>query len=123
MIVGIGTDLVEVSRIAKSIENKKFLDKIFSENEMRYCESKVNKIEHYAARFAAKEAFSKALGTGFRGGISFKEIEVINDNFGKPLIKTSGNTLAFVSEKKIAVIHLSLSHIKETAVAMVILER
>lgn len=122
MILGIGTDIVDVIRISKSIENKKFTEKVFSKNEIRYCESKANKAESYAARFAAKEAFSKAIGTGFRGEIAFTEIEVVNDELGKPHLYASGKTLDFIKSQKITSIHVSLSHIKQMAIAMVILE-
>ena len=82
MILGIGTDIINVDRICKSIENEAFVKKVFTLNEIAYCNVKVNKAESYAARFAAKEAFSKAVGTGFRGEIDFKEIEVILFVFG-----------------------------------------
>ena len=94
MIIGIGTDIIEVNRIAKSIENLSFKQKVFSTQEINYCETKVNKAEHYAARFAAKEAFFKALGTGWRGGMAFNEVEIINDGLGKPTINLSGDTAA-----------------------------
>jgi holo-[acyl-carrier protein] synthase len=122
MIAGIGTDIVEVARILKSIESERFMQKVFSRNEIFYCEPKANKAECFAARFAAKEAFSKALGTGFRGDISFTEIEIINDELGKPSIKTSGKTFELLTKRNIRIIHVSLSHVKEMAIAMVILE-
>ncbi len=122
MIAGIGTDIIEVDRLLKSIENKHFLEKVFSENEILYCESKVNKAQHYAARFAAKEAFSKAFGTGFRGEIAFSEIEIVNDELGKPSIKTYGNTSKLILQRNIKTIHVTLSHVKEMAVAVVVLE-
>ena len=122
MILGIGTDIINVDRICKSIENEAFVKKVFTLNEIAYCNVKVNKAESYAARFAAKEAFSKALGTGFRGEIDFKEIEVINDDLGNPSIITSGKTLELISKRGIKSIHISLSHVKEMAIAMIILE-
>jgi len=122
MIAGIGTDIIEVDRIQKSIENERFLEKIFSKNEILYCESKANKAQHYAARFAAKEAFSKALGTGFRSEIAFAEIEIINDELGKPSIKTSGKTSKLILQRNIKTVHVTLSHVKEMAIALVILE-
>jgi len=122
MITGIGTDIVEVDRISKSIENERFISKVFSKNEILYCESKINKAENYAVRFAAKEAFAKALGLGFRGEIALIEIEVVNDNIGKPSIITSGKTLEFVSNRNIKSVHISLSHTKSMAMATVILE-
>ena len=123
MIIGLGTDLVEVERMAKSIETTGFREKIFSPGEIVYCESKVNKAESYAARFAAKEAFFKALGTGWRGGMAFHEIEVINNKLGKPDILINGAVREFIEKKKIARIHVSLSHLKQMATAFVILEK
>ena len=122
MILGIGTDIAEVARIAKSIENNSFKEKVFSKNEITYCEAKANKAESFAARFAAKEAFFKALGTGWRGGMAFNEVEVVNDELGKPTLNVSGKTAEIIKEKKIKTIHVSLSHTKEMAIAMVVLE-
>lgn len=122
MILGIGTDIVDVARMSKSIENEKLKERLFSLNEIAYCKLKANKAENYAARFAAKEAFSKALGTGFRGEIAFLEIEIVNDELGKPSIKTSGKTSELIIQRKIKTIHVSLSHTKEMALATVILE-
>ncbi len=122
MILGIGTDITEISRIAKSIENNSFKIKVFSKTEIAYCEAKTNKAESYAARFAAKEAFLKALGTGLRGKIAINEIEIVNDNLGKPSIHLIGKTAEIMLEKNIQTIHVSLSHIKDTAMATVILE-
>ena len=122
MIIGIGTDIAEVARIAKSIENKSFKEKVFSKAEIVYCEGKVNKAESYAARFAAKEAFFKALGTGWRGGVAFNEVEVVNDELGKPSINVIGTTADLIKDRNIKNIHVSLSHIKEIAMATIILE-
>ena len=122
MIIGIGTDITEVPRIAKSIEKDGFKEKVFSKTEINYCESKTHKAENYAARFAAKEAFFKALGTGWRGGMAFNEVEVVNDELGKPSINLIGKTAEAVSARKIKIIHISLSHIKEISMATVILE-
>ena len=122
MIIGIGTDIAEVARIAKSIENNSFRIKIFSETEINYCESKINKAENYAARFAAKEAFLKALGTGLRGEIAINEIEIVNNDLGKPSIHLIGKTAKILLDKKIQTVHVSLSHIKDMAMATVILE-
>lgn len=122
MILGIGTDIAEVARIAKSIENNSFKVKIFSETEITYCESKVNKAENYAARFAAKEAFVKALGTGLRDGLTINEIEIVNDILGKPCIHLSGKTAEVLLNNSIKTIHVSLSHVKDMAMATVVLE-
>jgi holo-[acyl-carrier protein] synthase len=122
MILGIGTDIAEVPRIAKSIENNSFKEKVFSKNEIAYCETKTNKAENYAARFAAKEAFFKSLGTGWRGGMAFNEVEIFNDELGKPHILLLGQTAEIIKEKNIKIIHVSLSHIKDVAMATVVLE-
>lgn len=122
MILGIGTDITEVARIAKSIENNSFKIKVFSVTEIAYCESKVNKAENYAARFAAKEAFVKALGTGLRGKMAINEIEVVNDQLGKPSIHLLGKTAENLLDRNIQAIHISLSHVKDMAMATVVLE-
>ncbi len=124
MIFGTGTDIIEISRIEKAAtRTQAFLDKIFTENEQSYCEAqKAGKFQGYAARYAAKEAFFKALGTGYRYGMSFREIEIVNDALGKPDIRVHGKTKAFVLKNRIVHMHLSLSHVKETALAFVVLE-
>jgi len=122
VIIGVGTDIVDVERMKKSVENNAFKEKVFSKHEIAYCESRVNKEESYAARFAAKEAFFKALGTGWRGGMGFDEVEVINDELGKPELNLIGEAAKTRMERKIKNIHLSLSHTKTMACATVILE-
>lgn len=117
-ILGLGTDIVEVSRIEKAINKTSgFLTRVFTKKEIEYCESKPNKYERYAGRFCAKEAIAKALGTGIR---DFKlcDIEINNDNLGKPEVTLYG-TLA---EKKNSVeIHLTISHCKEYGTATAII--
>jgi holo-[acyl-carrier protein] synthase len=122
MIIGIGTDIVEVARIAKSIEKTAFKERVFSKIEIIYCENKKNKAESFAARFAAKEAFFKALGTGWRGGMAFNEVEIINDTLGNPSINVLGKTAKIIAKKNIKTIHVSLSHIKQLAMATIVLE-
>ena len=123
MILGIGTDIVEVERVKKKVESDHgFREKIFTQVEIDYCESQTNKAENYAARFAAKEAFLKALGTGWRGEMAFHEIEVVRDEMGKPLLSLSGNAQKEATGRGVRSIHLSLSHIKTIAQAVVILE-
>lgn len=122
MILGIGTDIVETTRIAKSIEESRFKERVFSKIEIAYCESKANKAEHYAARFAAKEAFFKALGTGLRAGMAFNEVEIQNDELGKPSICLLGETAQTVAYKNIASIYVSLSHTASQSTATVIIE-
>ena len=125
MIRGIGTDIIEIVRI-KTILNgdhsESFIERVFTENEIRYCESKYRPEIHYAARFAAKEAFFKALGTGYRDGMSWKDISVTNDELGKPEIELSGKTLGNFKKKKFSHVHISISHTKEYAVSFVVID-
>jgi len=124
MIFGIGTDLIEVDRVAEKMEKKAgFKELVFSAAEIMYCESRTFKYEHYAARFAAKEAFLKALGTGWQKGTAFSEIEIYNDDEGKPEFRFHGITAKTVSDLKLAKIFVSLSHLKTIACAMVVIEK
>jgi len=122
MIYGIGTDIVEVERIKNSIENygQRFLNKIFTQFEIDYCELfGDNKYVHYAARFAAKESFSKAIGTGITKGFKFKEVGIRNEKSGKPNIILDG----LLNEKYEQYnIDVSLSHTDNNAIAIVIME-
>lgn len=122
MIIGIGTDIIEVERVARAISKEAFKKKVFTENEIAYCEAQ-KKDESFAARFAAKEAFFKALGTGWRDGMGITEVEILNDNLGKPEIHLSGKAKEVFEQKGGTHIHLSLSHIKTQAIAYVILEQ
>ncbi len=123
MIYGIGTDIIEVERIRKVIERDiGFRDKIFTPGEIEYCETKKFKYQNYAARFSVKESFLKAIGTGWRFGIRFADIEVYHDELGKPFIRTYGKAKELMEELSISKIHVSLSHLKELATAIVILE-
>jgi holo-[acyl-carrier protein] synthase len=123
-IFGAGIDLIEISRISNSIKNKNFIDRIYSKSEIQQARFLKNKSSFFAKRFAAKEAFSKAIGTGITEGISFKEISVVNNIKGKPTIKLSGKTKSVLLKKiKKARVHLSLSDEKNHAVAMVIIEQ
>ena len=94
-MIGIGSDLLDIRRIEKTISRfgDRFKNKIFSKNEINKCEKRLNKFECYAKRFAAKEAASKALGTGFRKGVFWKDLEIVNLPSGKPTIKFHGNSL------------------------------
>jgi holo-[acyl-carrier protein] synthase len=123
-IFGIGTDIVDISRVKKLYnKNKNFKNKIFSLREIKYCESKANKMAAYAKRFAAKEAFAKALGSGISKGISFSEISINNDNKGSPFIVLQVITKTIVKNliKKKNRIYLSLSDEKKYALAMVVI--
>ena len=124
MIYGIGTDIIEVSRIKTVMERDiGFREKIFTEGEISYCEKMKNKEQNYAARFSAKEAFLKAIGTGWRFGVRFADIDVYHDELGKPLIRLYGKALELVKQENITNIHVSLSHLKEMATAIVVLEK
>jgi holo-[acyl-carrier protein] synthase len=124
MISGLGIDMIEVERIAEKIEKESgFRELVFSKTEIAYCESKKNKFEHYAARFAAKEAFFKALGTGWAENTLFNEVEIINNNEGKPEVALSGSTLETINLMGVKKILVSLSHLKTIASAVVIVEK
>ena len=121
-IFGIGTDIVSVKRIKNSLKNKNFINRIFNKKEIIKCKKINNSINCYAKRFAAKEAFSKALGTGISNGINFKEIIVLNKKSGKPYISIIGKTKKIIDKKfkrKKSKISLSLSDEKKYAVAFV----
>ena len=120
-IFGIGIDLVEVQRIKAGIEKfpARFRSRIFTKNEIAFCETRQHKYLSYAARFAAKEAFSKALGTGLRGKISWQDIEVIDDERSKPNLFITGKAKKYLGNRKF---HVSLSHTQDYATAIVIIE-
>ena len=123
-IFGIGTDLIDISRMKKLLnKNKKFINRIFSAKEIKYCESQSNKTASYSKRFAAKEAFAKALGVGISKGISFNEISISNTKDGAPYIELLGITKSIVKNltKKKNKFYLSLSDEKKYAIAMVII--
>ncbi len=123
-IHGIGTDIVNTKRIKKSLKNNKFIERVFNQEEIKRCKSLINKTNCFAKRFAAKEAFSKAIGTGISEGISFNEIIVHNIKSGKPKIKLKGKTKKIVCnliKKKKFSIFLSLSDDKHVAVATVVI--
>ena len=123
MIYGTGTDIIEVERIARVMERDLgFRDKIYTEGEIAYCESKKNKYQHYAARFSAKEALMKAIGTGWRFGIRFADIDVYHDELGQPHIRLTGKAKELAEKEGFSKIHVSLSHVKELATAVVIIE-
>jgi len=123
MIYGTGTDIIEVARIQTVMERDiGFREKIFTPGEIAYCETKKHKYENYAARFSAKEAFMKAIGTGWRFGIRFADIDVYHDEYGKPLIRLSGKAEELALRERISKIHVSLSHVKEIATAIVVVE-
>jgi holo-[acyl-carrier protein] synthase len=124
MIVGTGIDITEVPRIREVIERhgERFLKRIFTEGEIQYCESKANRMERYAARFAAKEAGMKAIGTGWNHGVRWRDIEVARNPGGRPTLLLHGKAAEFAAKLGATNIALSLTHTAEEAMAQVILE-
>ncbi|WHH61748.1 holo-ACP synthase [Petroclostridium sp. X23] len=123
MIVGIGIDIVEIDRISRAImKNSAFVQRFFTENEQDYFKERNNRYEVIAGNFAAKEAFSKALGTGIRN-FTLKDVEVLRDPVGKPYINLFNNAFAVMQELEISKIHVSISHCRQYAAANVIAER
>ena len=124
MIVGIGTDLAEVDRIRKSMDRygDRFLKRVYTDAEIAYASRKANQAERFAARFAAKEAGMKALGTGLRRGVTWKDFEVINESSGRPALRLSGVAQQIAGRMKVGRISLSLTHTAEMAMAVVIFE-
>jgi holo-[acyl-carrier protein] synthase len=124
MIVGTGIDIAEVPRIAEVIERHgdRFLRRIYTEGERNYCDSKANRIERYAARFAAKEAAMKALGTGWSRGVRWRDLEVGRQPGGRPTMIFHGKAAEFAAKLGAVNVALSLSHTAEQAIAQVILE-
>ena len=125
MIVSIGIDIIEVARIREVLlRTPRFTERVFTRAEREYCESRgAVAAQHYAARFAAKEAALKALQTGWRGGISWQDVEVSARNSGAPYLIFTGEVLAVFERFGATATHLSLSHTSEHAIAQVILER
>ncbi len=124
MIAGVGTDIIEVERVAASIaKGGGFRELVFTQSEIDYCETKAHKAQHYAARFAAKEAFFKAVGTGWAEGTAFNEIEITNGPSGKPSLRLLGATQKKLDSLEIQHIWVSLSHVKTMATAVVIIEK
>lgn len=125
MIYGIGIDLVENERIEKMIQKwgDKFLSRVFSDREIAYCERHAQASVHYGARFAVKESFLKAIGTGLGRGVRLVEIEVVNQASGKPEILLSGGAREYFVKAGIEKIHLSITHTNKYASAMVLLEK
>jgi holo-[acyl-carrier protein] synthase len=124
MILGIGTDLAEVGRIRNSIERyrDRFLGRVYTDAERAYASRKANTAERFAARFAAKEAGMKAIGTGWRRGVTWKDFEVINEPSGRPTLRLTGVAQRIAKEMGVERISISLTHTAEMALAVVILE-
>jgi len=124
MVLGLGTDLIEVQRMQASIDRfgERFLDRVFTEGEIAYCLRKKQSGESFAARFAAKEAGAKALGTGISRGVSWKEIEVTREMGQRPILHFSGRAAELARAMGVRGVQLSLTHSRELAMAVVIVE-
>ena len=124
MIHGTGVDLIEISRIKNSIQkySGKFEERVFTSKEIDYCRSKADPSKHFAARFAAKEAVLKSLGTGMAEGISWKDMEILNQESGRPVLNLSGKGWDIFNSLNLRNIHISLTHGKQYAVAQAIAE-
>ncbi|MCI0707091.1 MAG: holo-ACP synthase [Ignavibacteriae bacterium] len=121
-IQGIGVDIVDVKRMKEALDaqGNALMKKMFTEREVAYCKSKKNSHEHFAARFAAKEAVSKAMKTGWSGKFRWKDVEVVNERSGEPRIILYGHVATILKKSSV---HLSLSHTKTTVVAFVVIEK
>jgi holo-[acyl-carrier protein] synthase len=124
MIVGTGVDIAEVARIQGAADRfgSRFLKRVFTSEEVRYCTSRANTAERLAARFAAKEAGMKAIGTGLRGGVTWQDVEVVRLPGGRPELRFHGKAAEVAISLGCKRTHLSLSHTAEQAIAYVILE-
>jgi holo-[acyl-carrier protein] synthase len=124
MIIGTGIDITDVPRVAAAIERfgDRFLNRVYTAREIAYCRSKKNAVERFAARFAAKEAAMKAIGTGLRQGVTWHDVEVGREPGGRPTIIFTGRAAEFAAKLGAKGIHLSLTHSEQTAIASVVLE-
>lgn len=124
-IIGIGLDLVKIERIRALAERwrERFLERLYTEAERRYCFERVSPYASLAGRFAAKEAILKAMGTGWSAGISWQDIQVVNDRSGKPVAQVQGRAGALLREAGVTDIHISLSHDADYAIAQVVLTK
>jgi holo-[acyl-carrier protein] synthase len=125
MIFGTGIDIVDITRFDRLVEegNVRLFERLFTPHEIEYCAGKARCAQHYALRFAAKEAFLKACGLGLREGLSWHDVEVINDSLGKPELRLHGKALKLATDQNFNRTFVSLSHDGAYAVAMVVLER
>jgi holo-[acyl-carrier protein] synthase len=124
VVIGLGTDIIEIARIAQSVDRfgDRFLQRIYTAQEIAYCRRKKSSAESFAARFAAKEAAAKALGTGISHGVGWLDLEVIRQPSGKPTLHLSGRAAQRAKQLGVANISLSLTHSKDIAMAFVIME-
>jgi holo-[acyl-carrier protein] synthase len=118
-LIGIGTDIIECERIDRMIQRhgSHFVDRVFTTQEIQYCTDRKSSDQHFAGRWAAKEAVLKALGTGWVSGIAWTDVEIVNQSSGKPQIKLHGGAKKIANEKKITEIQISISHCKSHAIA------
>ena len=125
MIFGTGIDIVEINRIKNSLKkySPKFEQRIFTSTEIDYCQSQGDPAKHFAARFAVKEAVSKCMGTGIRGSLGFKDMEVINEKTGKPILVMTGKGKELFEKLELKSIHISISHDSTHAIAHAIAEQ
>jgi holo-[acyl-carrier protein] synthase len=125
MIFGIGLDIIEIDRIKKSLAkySPRFENKIFTDEEINYCQLQADPGKHFAARFAVKEAVSKSLGTGITNEVGFKDIEVVNQASGKPIVKMGGRGKILFEKLNLKFIHISISHDRHYAIAHAIAEQ
>lgn len=124
MVFGIGTDIIEVERVEEMLaRGKEYLETIFTRAESDYCEARARRAQHYAARFAAKEAVLKALGTGWRDGLAFADIEIRNDALGQPQVIPHGKVKEFLDHHRITRTAISMTHAGGLAIAVAILEQ
>ncbi len=124
MIFGIGLDIIEIARIQKMLEKhaERFIHKVFTSHEAKYCQSQANPCNHFAGRFAAKEAVLKSLGTGIAQGITWKDIEIRNESSGKPNLCLAGRGKEIFNILNLKNIHISISHDKIHAIAQAVAE-
>ncbi|MDZ7270547.1 MAG: holo-ACP synthase [candidate division KSB1 bacterium] len=124
MVLGVGVDIIEIERVAEEIQRhgERFLKRVYAPEEVAYCEEKSYRAQHYAVRFAAKEATFKALGTGWQDGLSWQDVVLRNDAHGKPALALGGRARELAEQKGVARAHVSVSHCRTYAAAVVVLE-
>ncbi|MBN2289087.1 MAG: holo-ACP synthase [Candidatus Glassbacteria bacterium] len=123
-VIGLGIDTIEIARIREAMQSRsgeRFERRVFTPQEIAYCRSRPDPFPHFAARFAAKEAGMKALGTGWTAEVFWQGLEIVRDRMGKPLLQLNGKTAEFAAAAGVVSGHVSLSHDRERAVAVVIL--
>lgn len=123
MVVGIGIDIVEVRRISRALQGgDEMAHRVFTDEELRYCRARKNQYQHFAGRFAAKEAALKALGTGWQEGIRWKDVEVVADELGKPVLHFQRRAKEVFDASGAREVHVTITHAKEYAVAAVVID-